>query len=437
MARKSSGKILAIFLIVIFAISSLSAVFSMFRGGALQRADLLIVYDSATKKTAQELAKFFENAYNLTVRLLPASDLRVKFRAYPVVLLGPGFDRRKLLVSGLAAFIVRGPRGAPMLPYELTAQLAAQLAAHASLNTTPYHFLVNATLYIVEGESPVARINKTLFPRLMPAIVSLASSVFAARVGYSVAVLTPEEAAKQGIPVDTLSVLPAFVAKSSANLTQGTMSVVPLGNGFYTLKPQVQLRIDDLLSQAGLITGYERALQPPNVTGLIRYGSTAAPVKAVIYWDYLCPFSAMFAKSTLPQLVKEADKGLVTLYFADLIIHPQAFKLHRYAHCVYQKYGAKKFIEYSLDAFNAVILGYAQNMTRLASFEEKLARKYNVTNCNANINADDAERLGVRGTPTVVIWGKKYKRLIFIVGVRPADVYIETFKWLAGASKRG
>ncbi len=434
MARKISGKILAIFLIVIFAMSSLGVVFS-FMGTRVPRADLIVVYDNVTQRAAEEIAKFLRSTYNLTVRLMPADALRVKFRAYPVVLLGPNFDRNKLLRSGLAAFIVRGPDNAPMIPYEIVTQLAARLVAHGAINATPYHFLVNATLYIVEGESPAARVNTSNLARFMSSIVSFASMLFAARIGYSVAVLTPQEAAKKGIPVDALSVLPALVVKSKANLTRGTMSVVKLSNGYYTLVPSMQLQVDSLLSQVGLVAGYERSLSPPNTTGLIMYGKGNTPVKAVIYWDYLCPFSAMFAKTVLPELVKAAEEGLVTLYFADLVIHPQAFKLHSMAHCVYDRYGAKKFIEYSLEAFNAVLFGYARNTTMLSKFEDKLARKYNVTGCNAGINADDAKRLGVQGTPTVVAWSDRYNRLVYIVGVRPASLYINTLKWLAGASK--
>ncbi len=394
------------------------------------RVDLLVVYDDKTRSAAKALAEFLEGL-NLTVELRPASDFKVHFRAYPAVLVAPTADLRRLDQLGITRVLVRGPEGAPMLAYDVVLQLLQQLDARGMINGTVASYYANMTLYVIEGESPAARLAKSdKTVKTLIGLIPLFESLFAAQMPVAISILNVTQARAKGIPVDQLPVLPAVVAESDANLTQGTLMVLPLGDRYYTLNAHAAMLLAQLLAQNGVAEGYEYATEPPNTTGLIRVGEPGAPVEAVVYWDFLCPYSARFDAEIMPVLARLAENGTLTLYFADLLVHPQAFRLHQIGHCVYEKYGPEKYLEYAHEAFRAVT--FAANATKLEEYANELAEKYGVAECEAQLADGDAQRLGVTGTPTLVAWSKRYDRLVFIVGVHPAGVYTETIEWLAG-----
>ncbi|AEM38946.1 hypothetical protein Pyrfu_1078 [Pyrolobus fumarii 1A] len=419
---------LAGFMIFIFVAPMLSWMIAGVTPRGSGGTDLYIIYDDKTLNAAEALAKFFRQ-YNLTVELMPASKLNVEFRAYPVVLLAPTANTNRLQSLGILSLVVRGPEGAPMLPYDLVLQIITKLDAQGQIKGLPMHILANATIYFIEGESPAGKLNRMIFANMFTGMLPLFRALFAANISIATRILNITEAKAMGIPVENLTILPAIVAESRYNLTQGTLTVVHLSGDFYTLAPWAMRQLANILATSGVTEGVEVLETPPNTTGLITYGRPEAPVKAVVYWDFLCPFSARFANETLPSLVAAAKQGRLELFFADLIVHPNAFKLHQMGHCVYEKYGQETFVKYAREAFKAV--KYATNATLLSSFREELAKKYNVSNCDASINPDDAQRLGITGTPTVVLWSDGYKRLIILVGVKPVSIYERTVNWLA------
>ncbi len=394
-----------------------------------RHTDLYIVYTPDTRASAEALAKYLER-FNLTVELRPASDFRVQFRAYPAVLIAPTADPKRLASLGLASMVVRGPEGAPLLAYDIVLQLVRQLEATGAINGTSIHFNANMTLYIIEGVSPAARVKSGAeAAKTLVGLIPFFEAVFAAKSPVAFSVINVTQAREKGIPVDQLKVLPAVVAESEANLTSGTLLVERLAGNYYTLVPDAMVQVDQLLSRVSVVDGYEVMEQPPNTTGLILVGNPDAPAKMVVYWDFMCPFSARFNAEVVPLLARLAERGTISLYFADLLVHPQAFKLHQLGHCVYQEYGAEKFLEYASKAFRAASIG--GNATQLNKLVEELEAEYNVTGCNAQLADGDAARLGVTGTPTVVAWSDKYPRLVFIIGVRDAKLYKELAEWLA------
>ncbi len=81
-------------------------------------------------------------------------------------------------------------------------------------------------------------------------------------------------------------------------------------------------------------------------------GSDSAKVKMIAFLDYECPFSLIFIKEQLPELINnQVSNGKLKIYFYDrpLKIHQNAFYLSRKAHIANQKNQYMEFLA-SLDS---------------------------------------------------------------------------------------
>ena len=433
--RKLAWGALAILLIVAFV----APVLSYLVGGRnpAPPADLLIVYDEKSEGAAKLLKQWLETSLkNVKVEMVPASDFKVEFRAYPtVIVMNPRAAANAGLMRLVRIYQV-GDRSVPILAYDAVLNLAYMLSMQHGGNATP-SYRYNASLYIIDGWGPGASLQVKA-AQVIPAIIPLLEALFAAKLPTSFVELNYTQAKKIGIPVDELQVLPAFVVKSSYNLTNGMAFVESLGNGYYTLSPSVIRQLDDQMIQLGFIRAYEVRALPPDTTTMIQLGNSTAKVKVAVYWDFLCPYSRKFERESFPTLLRYAKEGLVTLYLADLLIHPDAYKLHELAHCIYEKYGEEKLLSYIPKAFAAidVVAGKNGNMT-LDQYVERLAREFNVTDCNYTLPTpmeNGAEELGIRGTPTVVVWGGRLPEgwVAVIVGAQPPITYQEYIDWALG-----
>ena len=432
--KKLLWSIFAILLIVAF----IAPVLAYLVGGRTPAppADILIVYDDKSKEAAQLLEKWITSNYKgLSVELVPASKFKVEFRAYPTVLvMNPQAVAKTQLAQFLRVYHVGG-RSVPILAYDAMLRLVNLLSLHSGGNAT-ISLRYSASLYIIDGYGPGASLQ-VVTAQVVPALLPLLEALFAAKLPVAFVELNYTQAKKMGIPVDQLQVLPAFVVKSDYNLTDGTAFVTYLGNGYYTLVPSVMRQLDEQMMQVGFIRVYELRVTPPSTAPMMLIGNATAPVKVAVYWDFLCPYSKKFEEESLPVLLRYAKEGKIALYIADYLIHPEAYRLHQLAHCIYQKYGAEKLLEYIPKAFAAInILTGKYNMT-LDEYVERLAKEFNVTHCDYTLPtpmANGAEELGVRGTPTVVVWGGRLQGnwVAVIVGAQPPIVYREFIDWALG-----
>ena len=432
--KKLMWSIFAILLIIAFV----APVLAYLIGGETPAppADLLIVYDDKSKAAAQLLEEWITSNYKgLRVKLVPASQFKVEFRAYPTVLvMNPQAVAKTPLFQFLRVYHV-GDKSVPILAYDAMLDLANILSLRSGGNAT-ISLRYNASLYIIDGYGPGAGLQ-VVTAQVVPALLPLLEALFAAKLPVAFVELNYTQARKMGIPVDQLQVLPAFVVKSDYNLTDGTVFVTYLGNGYYTLAPSVMRQLDEQMVQAGFIRVYELRVTPPNTATMMLVGNASAPVKVAVYWDFLCPYSKKFEEESFPILLRYAKEGKVALYIADYLIHPEAYKLHQLAHCIYQKYGAEKLLEYIPKAFAAIdILMGKSNMT-LDEYANMLAKEFNVTHCDYSLPTpmvNGAQELGVRGTPTVAVWGGRLPSnwVALIVGAQPPIVYREFIDWALG-----
>jgi protein-disulfide isomerase len=159
-------------------------------------------------------------------------------------------------------------------------------------------------------------------------------------------------------------------------------------------------------------------------------GPANARVTIVEFSDYQCPFCARFHTATLPQIQKEyIETGKVRHVFRNMpleAIHPQAFKAHEAALCANDQ---GKYWEMHDQLFAnqralqpQQLIGHAKTVgLDPAAFQTCLDSGKHAALIRADL--DEAERLGLNGTPAFLIGVNgpdgKVKNVRFVSGARP------------------
>ncbi len=143
-------------------------------------------------------------------------------------------------------------------------------------------------------------------------------------------------------------------------------------------------------------------------------GLATAPITVIEFGDFLCPFCARVVTDLYPQLENLIQQGKVAIYFRDFVVHPQAVPIHNAARCAneqgkyweFNKEIFKKFMNGEITTKKEVWLNLANELgLDLQSFEKCVDenRYFN------DIQKDNQEayNLGLQGTPTFFINGKK------------------------------
>lgn len=220
--------------------------------------------------------------------------------------------------------------------------------------------------------------------------------------------------------------------------------------GFYLLLGAVALLGVGAIGYAIRGGGSAAATAPVVVQGLddpgtlmakaegIAVGNPDAPVTMIVFSDYQCPGCATFAARVKPQLeANEVKAGKVRIIYYDLpltSIHQHSFLAARAARCAgdqgkYWEYHAQLFSRQSDWAFQrsaplAKFKGYATDVgLDQTAFESCLqSDKYAET---VTANAHLAQQLGVNGTPTVIINGRRveprYDAIAAVIAAEPGN----------------
>ena len=166
---------------------------------------------------------------------------------------------------------------------------------------------------------------------------------------------------------------------------------------------------------------------PPQVVLPPAAGSPEAKVTMVEFSDYTCPFCAQFALWTLPRIERNyIETGKVRLVFRSLPIHgDRSRKAAEAALCAHEQ---GRFWEYHDRLFAASLAGERGAFTpegllsiagELGLDGEEFERCLGSDRYEQAIEEDiaAAERLGVEGTPTFFINGRK------LVGAQPYESF--------------
>ncbi|MGC4376706.1 thioredoxin domain-containing protein [Fictibacillus sp. Mic-4] len=154
-------------------------------------------------------------------------------------------------------------------------------------------------------------------------------------------------------------------------------------------------------------------------------GDKSAPVKIVEFGDYKCPICKNFNESFVPQIKKDfVDTGKAKFYFMNYaFINVDSTRAALFAETVYNELGDDTFWKFhealysktreedeKKDVFTEKTL--ANLLKPFASEKEvqKVVKTYQSNKAKAALDKDESyvTKLGITGTPTVFINGKKF-----------------------------
>jgi protein-disulfide isomerase len=156
-------------------------------------------------------------------------------------------------------------------------------------------------------------------------------------------------------------------------------------------------------------------------------GEESAPVSIVEFGDYKCPNCKNFAESTVPLIVKEfVDTGKAKFYYFHYpFIHDDSDRTAKFSEAVYHELGNDVFWEFhelifkkqpedtryeTMDYFTEDFL--TETLKEIASEAEvnKVVKYFDTKDPEKAWKKDEAlaEELGVTGTPTIFVNGKKF-----------------------------
>jgi len=157
-------------------------------------------------------------------------------------------------------------------------------------------------------------------------------------------------------------------------------------------------------------------------------GDESAPVSIIEFGDYKCPACKSFAADTMPLIVDElVDTGKAKLYFMnDSFINIDSERSAQFAEAVFQELGNETFWEFhellyqkqpedpnaeKQDIYTEDFL--TETLKEIVSDAEadKVVESFSSEKSKAawKQDMDYAEKLGVTGTPTIFVNGKKFE----------------------------
>jgi protein-disulfide isomerase len=156
-------------------------------------------------------------------------------------------------------------------------------------------------------------------------------------------------------------------------------------------------------------------------------GEESAPVSIVEFGDYKCPNCKNFAETTVPLIVKEfVDTGKAKFYYFHYpFINVDSKRTAKFSEAVYHELGNEKFWEFhelifkkqpedtkyeTIDVFTEDFL--TETLKEMASDDEvsKVVKYFDTKDPENAWEKDEglAEELGVTGTPTIFVNGKRF-----------------------------
>ncbi len=166
------------------------------------------------------------------------------------------------------------------------------------------------------------------------------------------------------------------------------------------------------------ITSQPFQTQEIEVGTLPPLGNPQAPIKIVEFADFLCPYCALAVFELYPQLEPFINEGKVAVYFRDFVVHNEASIVHNAARCANEE---NKFWEFNKEAFKEflnrkeiykkeVLIDLAKSLgLNIDEFKKCLEENRYENEIQKDFN--DAIKLGVKGTPTFFVNGRKIEGL--------------------------
>lgn len=149
-----------------------------------------------------------------------------------------------------------------------------------------------------------------------------------------------------------------------------------------------------------------------------RKGPADAPVEVVVFEDFLCPHCATFAEAVTPRLERQfVDDGSAAYYSKNFVVMgPESERIAQVGECVYEQ-GNDAFWTFEEVAFRsqsglteARAIALAEEYVSELDGEELRSCIDDGRGLEAvRADMDDAQALGVQGTPTVFVDGEQVR----------------------------
>ena len=397
---------------------------------------VVVVYNSATRELAEEMASFLRGqlasiSNHTRVCTMPVSKLGFTPRVLPEVLVGTsvpaelfkGFVLNETLVDGLRP-----------LAYDVNALLALRLAYRHGYSPPVYNY--NMTLIILQGSIPETSVNVS---RLASdnVTLNLLSALFAARItGFRV--FTVEDSKAVGA-LGNFSTRPVLLAYSREDLSLGTLGVVRINDtDYYGVKGSDTI---ELLEGRGLVPARELLRRPPNLAGHPKIGG--GRIHVAVFEDFACPFCAHFYAHGLDTLLSLAENNTITLHLADLIVHSNidtVRRLHVLLLCKYLETGNDTgYVDMARTVYHVFS---REGLKGLSMLLDQLDREMSLKNVSCgkaeslvSESNNEALRLGIRGTPSFVVWVDDVNRVYVVTGYKSGEFLASLIAHLASMVK--
>ncbi len=156
----------------------------------------------------------------------------------------------------------------------------------------------------------------------------------------------------------------------------------------------------------------------PSLDAQPRLGAADAPVDIVVFEDFLCPHCATFAESVAPRIERQfVEEGDVAYYSKNfVVIGPESERIAQVGECIFEQ-GNDAFWTFEKVAFRS-----QSGLTEARAIElaDEYVEDLDVEELRACIDegrgleavrsdVDDAQALGVQGTPTVFVDGEQVR----------------------------
>uniref|UniRef100_A0A7C4FEH2 Thioredoxin-like fold domain-containing protein n=1 Tax=Thermofilum pendens TaxID=2269 RepID=A0A7C4FEH2_THEPE len=356
------------------------------------------------------------NIVNLPVCVVPASSFEKKFQVYPALLL-----RGNVTVpSDYISYTFDDYK-------ELHPLLSAIIAYYSGVQVS---YGYSGEAFLVTGTAPLATI-----PQEPPNLREILSQVFLINV------TKVEKIAPEALPFK-LDTLPAVIVRSSYNLSRGAPYIIPLGDGFYTIREELR---GNLLQSLGVFA-YEIRRSPPSILEEgVSLGAAGAPTLYILE-DYHCPFCAKFYQANAGLLLELVGQGRLRVVFVDLVVHPEVASTHAFTWCLYNETrNAYLYFNVSHGLYELFLKGTRTSLEDAVSIASNLASSEVINSSKACVPLRESSlqvlsksliSLGFTGTPTFVFWNPATGKGLVVEGcldwgvcIRKEDL-VNVLDWL-------
>ncbi len=290
----------------------------------------------------------------------------------------------------------------------------------ATRYNVPVQYTYKAKAIIVQGETTYSRLdNQTLADKLkdLLSLIAVANVTSIKLENYT--------------NYPDIEAYPAVLYSSSNNISEQLPYLI-FYRGKYLVDPKYALPLAGLISHTLGIQVYAEIHGSKPAVG-VTIGEINAPISLIVFVDLACPYCAKLVNETLPKLDSLVNEGELSVSYA-YSPSPHMMRVHALLQCYVNvtkdEKGYVKLVrelaakllkerktvdEIELRKLMKNIYGSQLNFTEL----DMCVNTTGISSVNKVVN--EASKLGMTATPTIIVWNNKVNVGLIIEGYLPAN----------------